>query len=227
MLPSLFVSAFGVGGAYQQNRTVTYAAPNENRKGLETFNIGGYIGIGEAKIFGHYLKSQNDNPVLRPEDVQNIVIATGGSLAAINNILGGLFINRFDVNSLRGVAGKTDMDLYHLGLEMPLGNGKLIAAYNHADFRPPLALVIGGEASGAGEFARRLHHQPVHIPMTPGVESLNAAAAAAVLLFEVLRQRSSRRATAGDEHIVSGSARYSGSSVWPQKAAKRSGTAEG
>jgi predicted porin len=125
--------AFGVGGAYQQNRTVTFAAPNENRKGLETFNIGGYVGLGQAKIFGHYLKSQNDNPVLRPEDIQNVVIATGGNLAAITNILGGLFINRFDVNSLRGVAGATDLDLYHLGLEMPLGNGKLIAAYNHAE----------------------------------------------------------------------------------------------
>jgi len=124
---------FGVGAAYQQNRTVTYAAPNENQKGLETFNLGGYIGLGEAKIFAQYMKSQNDNPVLRPEDIQNIVIATGGNLTAINNILGGLFINRFDINSLRGVAGKTDIDLYHLGLEMPLGNGKLIAAYNHSE----------------------------------------------------------------------------------------------
>jgi len=124
--------AFGIGLAYQQNRIVTFDSPNENQKGLETFNIGGYVGVGNAKIFGHYLKSQNDNPVLTPRDIQNIVIATGGSLAAINNILNGLYINRFDVNNLRGVAGPTDADVYHLGLDLPLGNGKLIAAYNYA-----------------------------------------------------------------------------------------------
>jgi predicted porin len=125
--------AFGVGAAYQQNRTVTYAAPTENRKGLETFSVGGYVAFGAAKIYGHYLNAQNDNPVLRPQDIQNIVIATGGNLTAINNILSAQYINRFDVNSLRGVAGATDLDLYHLGLEWALGNGKLIAAYNHAE----------------------------------------------------------------------------------------------
>jgi RNA methyltransferase, TrmH family len=63
------------------------------------------------------------------------------------------------------------------------------AAYTQVDFRPPLALVVGGEASGAGDFVRSLPHQPIHIPMPGGVESLNAAAAAAVLMFEVVRQR--------------------------------------
>jgi len=63
------------------------------------------------------------------------------------------------------------------------------AAYTQVDFRPPLALVVGGEASGASEFVQGLPHQPVHIPMPGGAESLNAAAAAAVLMFEVLRQR--------------------------------------
>jgi TrmH family RNA methyltransferase len=65
------------------------------------------------------------------------------------------------------------------------------ATYTQVDFRPPLALVIGGEASGAGDFVQSMPHQPVHIPMPGGVESLNAAAAAAVLMFEVLRQRTS------------------------------------
>jgi TrmH family RNA methyltransferase len=61
--------------------------------------------------------------------------------------------------------------------------------YTQADFRGPLALVIGGEAEGAGSEAQALAHQRVSIPMPGGVESLNAAAAAAILLFEVVRQR--------------------------------------
>lgn len=61
--------------------------------------------------------------------------------------------------------------------------------YTQADFRAPLALVVGGEAEGAGEYARQRAHHEVHIPMPGGVESLNAAVAAAVLMFEVVRQR--------------------------------------
>lgn len=56
-----------------------------------------------------------------------------------------------------------------------------------ADWRRPCALVIGNEARGPGaEFARA--GTAVHVP-TSGVESLNAAAAAAVLLYEAMRQR--------------------------------------
>jgi TrmH family RNA methyltransferase len=62
--------------------------------------------------------------------------------------------------------------------------------YTQADFRPPLALIVGGEAAGAGQTAEALSARRVHIPMPGGMESLNAAIAAAVLLFEVVRQRS-------------------------------------
>lgn len=58
-----------------------------------------------------------------------------------------------------------------------------------ADFRPPLALIVGSEAEGAGPQATRLANASVHIPMPGGGESLNAAIAAGILLFEILRQR--------------------------------------
>lgn len=63
-------------------------------------------------------------------------------------------------------------------------------AYTAFDLRRPLALVIGGEAEGAGPQARRLADSEIYIPMPGGSESLNAAVAAGVLLFEVARQRS-------------------------------------
>ena len=69
------------------------------------------------------------------------------------------------------------------------------APYTKADFRRPLALLIGGEADGVTEAVRRaLRPSPVHIPMPGGAESLNAAVAAAVLIYEVLRQRTDGRA---------------------------------
>jgi TrmH family RNA methyltransferase len=57
------------------------------------------------------------------------------------------------------------------------------------DLRSPLALIIGGEAGGASPAARRLAASTIGIPMPGGSESLNAASAGTVLLFEVVRQR--------------------------------------
>jgi len=57
------------------------------------------------------------------------------------------------------------------------------------DLRQPLALIIGGEADGASEEARKLGTQKISIPMQGSVESLNAGVAGSVLMFEVMRQR--------------------------------------
>jgi RNA methyltransferase, TrmH family len=58
------------------------------------------------------------------------------------------------------------------------------------DLRQPVALVIGGEADGASDSARKLAHQKISIPMSANVESLNAGVAGSILMFEVVRQRS-------------------------------------
>jgi len=75
------------------------------------------------------------------------------------------------------------------GLQVVLAESGAGQPYTRCDLRSPLALIIGGEAQGAGQDARRLAQARLHIPMKNGVESLNAAAAAAVLLFEAARQR--------------------------------------
>jgi TrmH family RNA methyltransferase len=62
-------------------------------------------------------------------------------------------------------------------------------AYTSANFRSPLALIVGGEAEGASLEASQLADSHVHIPMPGSAESLNAAVAAGILLFEVVRQR--------------------------------------
>ena len=61
--------------------------------------------------------------------------------------------------------------------------------YTEVDWTRPVALVVGSEAHGAGDRARSLAHGRVSIPIRPVVESLNAAVAATVILFEVVRQR--------------------------------------
>jgi TrmH family RNA methyltransferase len=62
-------------------------------------------------------------------------------------------------------------------------------AYARADWSRPVALIVGGEAEGASDDAKKIATARVSIPMHGGVESLNAAMAATVLLFEGKRQR--------------------------------------
>jgi TrmH family RNA methyltransferase len=57
------------------------------------------------------------------------------------------------------------------------------------DLRPPLALIVGGEAQGASREAQKLANARLSIPMPGGAESLNAGVAGAILMFEVCRQR--------------------------------------
>ena len=79
------------------------------------------------------------------------------------------------------------------GKEMPLAvylaDSSGGSAYTQADFRTPVALIVGGEAAGAGAEAQALADARIHIPMPGAAESLNAAIAAAILMFEVVRQR--------------------------------------
>lgn len=75
-------------------------------------------------------------------------------------------------------------------LKVFLAQSSGTTTYTTANFRQPLALVIGSEAHGAGSQAQKLAEQQIYIPMHRRVESLNAAAAAAILLFEAARQRS-------------------------------------
>ncbi len=67
------------------------------------------------------------------------------------------------------------------------------APYFDVDWTLPSALIVGREAAGAGTQARRMATGQITIPMSGGAESLNAAVAAGVILFEALRQRSAKR----------------------------------
>jgi TrmH family RNA methyltransferase len=64
-------------------------------------------------------------------------------------------------------------------------------AYDAVDWTRPSALIVGGEAAGVGPDASALATARVSIPMGGGAESLNAAMAATVLLFEAARQQRS------------------------------------
>jgi len=58
-----------------------------------------------------------------------------------------------------------------------------------ADLTGPTAIVIGSEGDGMSRLVRQNCDVTVHIPMKGRINSLNASAAASVLLYEAVRQR--------------------------------------
>ena len=74
-------------------------------------------------------------------------------------------------------------------LKVYLADSSAGIPYTNADFRSPMALIVGGEAIGAGSESASLADEKVHISMPGGSESLNAGIAASILLFEAIRQR--------------------------------------
>ena len=61
--------------------------------------------------------------------------------------------------------------------------------YDEADCRKPCAFLIGNEGNGLTDDAADAADGRVHIPMLGSIESLNAAMAAGILMFEAARQR--------------------------------------
>lgn len=64
-------------------------------------------------------------------------------------------------------------------------------SYDAADYRKGSAFLIGNEGNGLRDSVARCAGQYIKIPMCGQVESLNAAIAASVLMFEAARQRRS------------------------------------
>jgi 23S rRNA (guanosine2251-2'-O)-methyltransferase len=63
------------------------------------------------------------------------------------------------------------------------------ANYTKIDFKPPTAIVIGGEGKGLSDLVKKNCDFLASIPMKGKISSLNASVAAAVVLYEVVRQR--------------------------------------
>ena len=73
--------------------------------------------------------------------------------------------------------------------------GKPYTAYS---FCEPFALVIGNESSGLPDNIRKRMDASITIPLARQMESLNAATAAAIISYEVLRQRGLQNKEAPD-----------------------------
>lgn len=91
----------------------------------------------------------------------------------------------FQVSNLaRCMRGLQDRGIWLVGLA-----GEAESSLYTADLKGPMALVLGAEGQGLRRLSRESCDQLVKIPMSGTVESLNVSVAAAVCIYEAVRQR--------------------------------------
>jgi RNA methyltransferase, TrmH family len=89
-------------------------------------------------------------------------------------------------------AGALLEDLRRAGIRSVAADRRSRATLHQTDLRGPVAFLIGREAAGLPpEIARRADLR-LSIPIAPETDSLNAAAAASIFLYEAARQRGFR-----------------------------------
>jgi 23S rRNA (guanosine2251-2'-O)-methyltransferase len=86
--------------------------------------------------------------------------------------------------------GQTIHELKQAGLRLVAADQDAAALAWDEDLFGPIGLVVGSEGSGVSGATKRRCDLLVRFPMAGRVASLNAATAGALLLFEVVRQRS-------------------------------------
>lgn len=118
----------------------------------------------------------------------DLVVLTPGTVdpfnpKALRSGMGGQF--RVPIRSLDwpGVTGS------FAGMAVYLADAAGERPYTAVDWTQPSLLVIGGEAHGFSSAAEGIPHTRIRIPMVPGVESLNAAVSASILIYEARRHK--------------------------------------
>ena len=74
-------------------------------------------------------------------------------------------------------------------LQIYIASAEAVLSCWEADLKIPCGIIVGSEATGPGDAAFELADAQIKIPMPGDAESLNAAVAASILLFETVRQR--------------------------------------
>ncbi len=135
-------------------------------------NLGTIIRTADAAGFGAALLSPGCADLYSPKTVRSSM----GSF--------------FNIDVVPGFEAARLFDMKKQGFELYCGalRGDSIP-YTSADFKSPSVIIVGNEANGVcDEILAECKH--IIIPIQGSAESLNAAAAAAVMMFELVRQRS-------------------------------------
>jgi 23S rRNA (guanosine2251-2'-O)-methyltransferase len=135
-------------------------------------NLGSLSRSAEAAGIGGIVLSQNRSPEITPA----VVKASAGAAEHLRYARVANLAQALDRLKARG--------FWAVGLA-----GEAKTVYSDCDYRRALVLLVGAEGEGLHQLLRRKCDALVRLPMLGRVESLNAAVAGSILLYEVLRQR--------------------------------------
>jgi 23S rRNA (guanosine2251-2'-O)-methyltransferase len=88
------------------------------------------------------------------------------------------------VNLVRAIRVLQRVGLWAVGLDASAED-----IYYEADLTVPLVLVVGSEGAGLGKLVSETCDMTVRLPMVGPLDSLNAAVAGSIVLYEAVRQR--------------------------------------
>ena len=123
----------------------------------------------------------------KPQDIPLQQITSYVWLHAVRASAGGAEHLRVahTVNLVRAIADLKEAGCWMTGLDW----GEDARPYTAIDFRGRVGLVVGAEGAGISRLVRENCDFIAELPMPGGFESLNAGVAAAVTMYEILRQR--------------------------------------
>lgn len=140
-------------------------------------NLGTMLRAGEGAGLSAILANRGTVDVYNPK----LVRATMGSIFRIPVV----YVDDFPAALFK--LRQEGISLYAAALQASV-------PYDSIAYPEKTAFLIGNEAAGLSEEAIAAANQSIHIPMLGQVESLNAAVAASILLYERARQRRKERA---------------------------------
>lgn len=169
--------------------------------------------MGLVSVANHSLESMLSDPhacLLLLEDIRDpgnlgTMIRTAEGAGVTGIILSDSSVDVYNPKVIRATMGSIyrvpfyqAKDFYEvlervkaLGIEIYAAHLQGIPYDTEGSFRKRCAFLIGNEANGLSEQASGLAETLIKIPMEGKVESLNAAVAAAILMYEAARQRRS------------------------------------
>lgn len=137
-------------------------------------NLGTILRTGEGAGISGVIMNQTTVDIFNPKTIRS----TMGSVYRVPFVY---------VESLEETIGK----LKQAGIKVMAAHLQGKAYFQDQSFTEPVAFMIGNEGNGLREATAKLSDGYIKIPMEGMVESLNAAIAASLLLYETYRQRHS------------------------------------
>lgn len=131
------------------------------------------------------------------------IIRTADAVGVDGVVLSSGCVDAYNLKTLRATAGsifrvrifeKVNLpefvkDMQQMGMKIIVASLQSNQYYFNIKYSKGLGIVIGNEANGVSKKMLELADHIVSIPMKEGVDSLNAAIAASVIMYEVVRQQ--------------------------------------